>query len=178
MKSNPIIQAAKAKTQTKMHQLAGFLGEGSNGKVELFTTLDMSVCIELDAADVLFVQEAKEPTSPSLVFVRDDAPVLVRQQMTVAAVNNVSEGCGCECSGNGEITPQLPIGGGGGGIGSARCFANYVSCFGKCDTLYRNNPANRAICEGICADIESECTGIGRGGGGVSRNPGVTLRRR
>ena len=176
MKPNPIIQAAKAKTQTKLHQLAGFLGEASNGKVELYTTLDMSVCIELDAADVLFVQEAKEPTSPSLVFVRDEAPALVRQQMTVAAADNVSEGCGC--SGNGEITPRLPIGGGGGGIGGVGCLANYISCTSKCDKLYPTNPANHAICQAICADIESECVGLGRGGGGVSRHPGVAFRRR
>ena len=100
----------------------------------------------------------------------------VMAQMTVAAADNVSEGCGC--SGNGEITPRLPIGGGGGGIGGVGCLANYISCTSKCDKLYPTNPANHAICQAICADIESECVGLGRGGGGVSRHPGVAFRRR
>lgn len=74
MKTNPIIEAAKEKGNSTMHQIVGFLSKGTTGKIEIYSSLDMKNCMEVSEADVLHIEESEKPTEPSIVFVRIRPP--------------------------------------------------------------------------------------------------------
>lgn len=153
MKTNPIIEAAKQKGNTTMHPIVGFLSKGSTGKIEIYASLDMKNCMEVSEADVVHIEESEKPTEPSIVFVRDQAPVVFHQQGTVTSATTSGSDSGCGCGGG--ITPLIGKGGGGGtggggnpilcGFLKALCVAGCQDkgwlkggCLDSCSAAYRN----------------------------------------
>lgn len=64
LKANPIIEAVKTTADGKIHQLAGYIGHGEDGKIDLYLSLGMETCLELDEKDVIHFIEAE--SQPSL----------------------------------------------------------------------------------------------------------------
>jgi hypothetical protein len=163
-RGNPIVERLKGKG--RVQQFSGYVGIGPDEKVELYSDLSLRTCLEIDRQDVLHVEDGEKPTQPSMVFVREDAPISVRNTTTAKALAEMGED-ECHCSpseGEDEDEGYLAamIGGGGLGATGKACKKN-KTCKDKC---MKKDPFVRQGCMDSC-DVSYPCrTSFGGSGGG------------
>ena len=167
-KINPIIEAAKTKAGGRIQKLVGYLGEGAGGKIELYLNLDMKTCLEFDEQDVIRTVESEKPTEPSLVFVRDQARIVVRHEMTGSSAAALSlRSCGCGGAGKPEAGflaqqgPQGPTDPNPDQDCANRYMACRLRCFIKHGYLGSNDPLMEQACKDSCDAAYRLCRAVG-----------------
>lgn len=158
---NPIIERLKGKG--KICQLEGYVSRGSDGKIEVFTDLNLETCIEFNAKDILHVEPGEKSTDASSVFVRSEAEVAIRYVATAADLDQLGSG-GCHCS-----EPDDPPGYLAMMINNSGFGAKPLSCdqkLTKCEKKCKDKGAFRQGCLDSCAASHRLCKQYGVGGGG------------
>lgn len=169
MNVNSIIEAAKAKGNGRIYKLMGYIGQGSPGKIELYLSLNMETCFELDEQDVIYFVEADKPTEPSMVFIHDQAKVVMRQEVkassaaTISSSNPIS-GVSEENGTSFLAARRRPRG--TTGSPELDCLIQRLGCQIKCDTKYENDPLMQQACNDSCDAGYNICRYVGGVGGG------------
>jgi hypothetical protein len=169
LKANPIIEAAKTKVDGRIQKLVGYLGQGIAGKFELYLSLDMEICLELDEEDVIHFVEAEKPTEPSLVFVRDKARIVMRQDVTAsyaAVLSSHSCACGGAEGSDAAFLAARRRQGGTTGSPDLDCAITKAGCKIKCWLKYPNDPHMQSACDDSCDAADRLCRTLGSFGGG------------
>ncbi|HEX8598206.1 MAG TPA: hypothetical protein VF952_06765 [Chloroflexia bacterium] len=168
LKANPIIEAAKNNATGRVQKLVGYVGDGADGKIELYLDLNMESCIELNREDVVYFVEGEKPTEPSEVFVSEEARVVVRQNITVKSIfASGGEGCGC---GEGENESMLQVAmrpKGGATKNDTLCLIKKLGCNLGCGMKYANDPLMLSACRDSCDAAERLCRAFPGSGGTV-----------
>lgn len=162
---NPIVD--QLKDTGGIVKLAGYVGRGPEGRVELYSDLSMSSSVEIADADILHVIDGEKPTEPSLVFVRKGARVTTRFETTAEATDAYGFPT-CDCGGQsvGVIAAEKRPKPGSTGNRDLDCTLERAKCM--IEAMFEPDPNTRTILEQACENRYNRCLAgpIGGSGGG------------
>lgn len=163
-RSNPIIDELKAASGSGALKFAGFIGQGAGGRIELYFDLSLGGCIEIAESDVVYVIDGAKPTEPSLVFVRKDARVTARVEMSAEASAGLGyAGCGCDSGGEDEPGIMMARRRPSSDKNASICMSKQLGCNANC-ILKHDDPMMQSACIDSCAAAYRLCRSFPSGG--------------
>ena len=84
LKSNPIVEALEGNESAV--QIEGYVGRTENGRVRVYSGLDLGSYVAVDAKDVVHVTEGGQDDEPARLYLREGAEVKVVTTMKAAAL--------------------------------------------------------------------------------------------
>lgn len=95
----------------------------------------MNIGLELDEEDVIYIVEPEKSTEPTIVFIRDQSRIIIRQQIAASSLVRL-------ISGDFRALQQ-----GGGGGPQETCDQRRDRMKGECETRHPNDPMLQQACK-------------------------------